>query len=83
MNRYKDVEPDIRFECVQALGRCVAGYPSLFLSDLKLKYLGWLLNDKARKRGMGGGRGGVGKGAGEEEQRRKKVHTSRDHVHDC
>lgn len=46
MHRYRDVEPDIRMACIQSLGVWILSYPSLFLQDLYLKYLGWTLNDK-------------------------------------
>lgn len=46
MHRYRDVEPDIRKACIQSLGVWILSYPSLFLQDLYLKYLGWTLNDK-------------------------------------
>ncbi|PHT68476.1 Sister-chromatid cohesion protein 3 [Capsicum chinense] len=47
MHRYRDVEPDIRMTCIQSLGVWILSYPSLFLQDLYLKYLGWTLNDKS------------------------------------
>ena len=31
--------------CVSALGRCGVINPDEFLTDVKVKYLGWLLND--------------------------------------
>ncbi|VFQ79972.1 unnamed protein product [Cuscuta campestris] len=46
VHRYRDVEPDIRMLCIQSLGDWIREYPSLFLQDLYLKYLGWTLNDK-------------------------------------
>lgn len=47
MHRYRDVDPDIRMGCIQSLGIWILSYPSLFLQDLYLKYLGWTLNDKS------------------------------------
>ncbi|XP_073008392.1 sister-chromatid cohesion protein 3 isoform X1 [Typha latifolia] len=47
MHRYRDVDPEIRMSCIKSLGIWVASYPSLFLQDLYLKYLGWTLNDKS------------------------------------
>lgn len=47
VHRYRDVDPDIRMSCIQSLGIWISSYPSLFLQDLYLKYLGWTLNDKA------------------------------------
>ncbi|KAJ6827296.1 sister-chromatid cohesion protein 3 [Iris pallida] len=46
MHRYRDVDPDIRMSCINSLGIWIISYPSLFLQDLYLKYLGWTLNDK-------------------------------------
>lgn len=46
MHRYRDVDPNIRMSCIQSLGVWILSYPSLFLQDLYLKYLGWTLNDK-------------------------------------
>nr|GMD25037.1 sister-chromatid cohesion protein 3 [Ipomoea batatas] len=46
VHRYRDVESDIRMLCIQSLGIWIQEYPSLFLQDLYLKYLGWTLNDK-------------------------------------
>ncbi|XP_077232423.1 sister-chromatid cohesion protein 3 [Tasmannia lanceolata] len=47
MHRYRDVDPDIRMSCIKSLGIWIVSYPSLFLQDLYLKYLGWTLNDKS------------------------------------
>lgn len=46
VHRYRDVDPEIRMSCIQSLGVWILSYPSLFLQDLYLKYLGWTLNDK-------------------------------------
>ncbi|KAL0419961.1 UNVERIFIED_CONTAM: Sister-chromatid cohesion protein 3 [Sesamum radiatum] len=46
-HRYRDIDPDIRVSCIESLGVWVLSYPSLFLQDLYLKYLGWTLNDKS------------------------------------
>lgn len=46
MHRYRDIDPNIRTSCIESLGVWVLSYPSLFLQDLYLKYLGWTLNDK-------------------------------------
>lgn len=46
VHRYRDIDPDIRMSCIESLGLWVLSYPSLFLQDLYLKYLGWTLNDK-------------------------------------
>lgn len=46
VHRYRDIDNDIRMSCIQSLGIWILSYPSLFLQDLYLKYLGWTLNDK-------------------------------------
>lgn len=46
MHRYRDSDPNIRMSCIESLGAWILSYPSLFLQDLYLKYLGWTLNDK-------------------------------------
>ncbi|KAJ7977482.1 sister-chromatid cohesion protein 3 [Quillaja saponaria] len=46
VHRYRDIDPNIRMSCIQSLGVWILSYPSLFLQDLYLKYLGWTLNDK-------------------------------------
>lgn len=48
MHRYRDVDPNIRMSCIQSLGVWILSYPTLFLQDLYLKYLGWTLNDKVQ-----------------------------------
>lgn len=47
VHRYRDIDPNIRMSCIQSLGSWILSYPSLFLQDLYLKYLGWTLNDKS------------------------------------
>ncbi|CAL0326664.1 unnamed protein product [Lupinus luteus] len=46
VHRYRDIDPTIRMSCIESLGLWVLSYPSLFLQDLYLKYLGWALNDR-------------------------------------
>ncbi|XP_061366461.1 sister-chromatid cohesion protein 3 [Gastrolobium bilobum] len=46
VHRYRDTDPNIRMSCIESLGAWILSYPSLFLQDLYLKYLGWTLNDK-------------------------------------
>ncbi|KAG2406635.1 Sister-chromatid cohesion protein [Vigna angularis] len=46
VHRYRDIDPSIRMSCIESLGAWILSYPSLFLQDLYLKYLGWTLNDK-------------------------------------
>lgn len=45
--RYYDVAPAVRVATAAALGRWAAAYPAVYLSDERLKYFGWLLNDPA------------------------------------
>ncbi|XP_010914380.1 sister-chromatid cohesion protein 3 isoform X2 [Elaeis guineensis] len=47
MHRYRDVDAEIRMSCIKSLGIWIVSYPSLFLQDSYLKYLGWTLNDKS------------------------------------
>ncbi|KAJ1390703.1 Stromalin conservative domain [Sesbania bispinosa] len=46
VHRYRDIDANIRMSCIESLGAWILSYPSLFLQDLYLKYLGWTLNDK-------------------------------------
>lgn len=46
VHRYRDIDPEIRMASINSLGVWILSYPSLFLQDLYLKYLGWTLNDK-------------------------------------
>ncbi|KAI9716341.1 MAG: hypothetical protein M1812_005406 [Candelaria pacifica] len=45
VHRYRDVDPKIRADCVQALGDWIITYPDTFFSGEYLRYLGWLLSD--------------------------------------
>ncbi|KAI9762085.1 MAG: hypothetical protein M1835_008075 [Candelina submexicana] len=45
VHRYRDVDPKIRTECVQALGDWISTYPDTFFAGEYLRYLGWLLSD--------------------------------------
>ncbi|ONH93757.1 hypothetical protein PRUPE_8G250900 [Prunus persica] len=47
VHRYRDIDPNIRMSCIESLGVWIFSYPSMFLQDLYLKYLGWTLNDKS------------------------------------
>lgn len=49
MHRYRDIDPNIRMSCIESLGVWILSYPSLFLQDLYMKYLGWTLNDKVSR----------------------------------
>ncbi|KAL5701477.1 peptidyl-prolyl cis-trans isomerase precursor [Ranunculus cassubicifolius] len=46
VHRYRDVDPEIRMASINSLGVWTLLYPSFFLRDSYLKYLGWTLNDK-------------------------------------
>ncbi|TVU49773.1 hypothetical protein EJB05_01109 [Eragrostis curvula] len=46
MLRYRDVDPGIRMSCIKSFGIWVVLYPSLFLDDERLRFLGWTLNDE-------------------------------------
>ncbi|KAL5706127.1 peptidyl-prolyl cis-trans isomerase precursor [Ranunculus cassubicifolius] len=46
VHRYRDVDPEIRVASINSLGVWTLLYPSFFLRDSYLKYLGWTLNDK-------------------------------------
>jgi len=46
IHRYRDISEDIRVLCMGALSLWLETYPSVFLEDPKLKYLGWCLSDK-------------------------------------
>ncbi|EKJ75721.1 hypothetical protein FPSE_04103 [Fusarium pseudograminearum CS3096] len=45
VHRYRDVDPRIRTECVEALGNWIISLPALFLDPGYLRYLGWMLSD--------------------------------------
>ena len=45
MNRYRDLDPNIRGECVRALGLWFSKYPAYFLEGTYLRYVGWVLSD--------------------------------------
>jgi cohesin complex subunit SA-1/2 len=45
VHRYRDVDPKIRAECVQALGHWIITLPELFFEGQYLRYLGWVLSD--------------------------------------
>jgi len=46
VHRYRDIDEHVRGECIAAVGRWCHTYPSYFLKDTYLKYIGWSLNDK-------------------------------------
>ncbi len=45
VNRYRDVDPRVRVECVAALGNWILTLPDTFFSGQYLRYLGWVLSD--------------------------------------
>ncbi|KAF4975066.1 hypothetical protein FZEAL_8102 [Fusarium zealandicum] len=45
VHRYRDVDPKIRTECVEALGNWIMALPTIFLEPGYLRYLGWMLSD--------------------------------------
>ncbi|CAH0484442.1 unnamed protein product [Peronospora farinosa] len=47
VHRYRDVMLEIRLVSIQCLGHWITTLPDHFLKDNFLKYLGWLLSDKA------------------------------------
>lgn len=47
VHRYRDSDPIIRADCVAALGIWSVRYSAHFLEGSNLRYLGWVLSDKA------------------------------------
>lgn len=45
VHRYRDTLADIRSECITYFGGWIIEYPSLFLDNNYLKYIGWMLSD--------------------------------------
>ncbi|KAF6845350.1 mitotic cohesin complex [Colletotrichum musicola] len=45
IHRYRDIDPRIRTECVEALGSWILGLPTVFMQPEYLRYLGWMLSD--------------------------------------
>ncbi|RFU72360.1 hypothetical protein TARUN_9899 [Trichoderma arundinaceum] len=45
VHRYRDIDPKIRVECVEALGSWIWNLPTVFLEPGYLRYLGWMLSD--------------------------------------
>ncbi|KAG5951542.1 hypothetical protein E4U53_002857 [Claviceps sorghi] len=45
VHRYRDVDPKIRAECVDALGAWILSLPTVFMEPGYLRYLGWMLSD--------------------------------------
>lgn len=45
VHRYRDLDPNIRAECVRAMGLWFSKYPAHFLDGTYLRYVGWVLSD--------------------------------------
>jgi len=45
IHRYRDVDPKIRIDCMEALGHWILVLPSYWLDGSYLRYLGWMLTD--------------------------------------
>ncbi|KAI0301249.1 hypothetical protein BC826DRAFT_1155978 [Russula brevipes] len=45
VNRYRDLDPSIRAECVHSIGSWFKKYPGHFLDGTYLRYVGWVLSD--------------------------------------
>jgi cohesin complex subunit SA-1/2 len=45
VNRYRDLDPSIRAECVRSIGLWFKKYPGHFLDGTYLRYVGWVLSD--------------------------------------
>ncbi|KAI0703063.1 hypothetical protein BC835DRAFT_1319789 [Cytidiella melzeri] len=45
VHRYRDLDPNIRAECVRAMGSWFSKYPAHFLDGQYLRYVGWVLSD--------------------------------------
>ena len=45
MHRYRDLDPNIRADCVHSLGEWLRKFPAHFLSGDYLRYIGWVLSD--------------------------------------
>ncbi|KAF2112903.1 STAG domain-containing protein [Lophiotrema nucula] len=45
VHRYRDIDPKIRVECVEALADWIMTYPDKFFDGEHLRYLGWVLSD--------------------------------------
>ena len=47
VHRYRDLDPNIRAECVKAMGSWFTHYPAHFLDGSYLRYVGWVLSDSS------------------------------------
>ncbi|UJO14042.1 Cohesin subunit psc3 [Fulvia fulva] len=46
IHRYRDVDPVVRRDCIEALGDWIITYPDHFFDGQHLRYMGWLLSDE-------------------------------------
>ncbi len=46
VHRYRDTQPEIRSICMQEIGLWMRRYPTMFLDDSYLKYVGWTMYDR-------------------------------------
>ena len=46
VHRYRDTHPEIRAICMGEIGTWIKNYPTMFLDDGYLRYIGWNLHDK-------------------------------------
>ena len=47
VHRYRDLDQNIRAECVKAMGSWFTHYPAHFLDGSYLRYVGWVLSDSS------------------------------------
>ncbi|KIK96764.1 hypothetical protein PAXRUDRAFT_825621 [Paxillus rubicundulus Ve08.2h10] len=47
VHRYRDLDPNIRTECVRAMAAWFTHYPAHFLDASYLRYVGWVLSDSS------------------------------------
>lgn len=45
VHRYRDLDPSIRSDCVQSLGKWILSHSTHFLDGSYLRYIGWVLSD--------------------------------------
>lgn len=45
VHRYRDLDPAIRADCVQSLGKWILSHSTYFLDGSYLRYIGWVLSD--------------------------------------
>lgn len=46
VHRYRDVDPNIRYDCINELTSWIVTYPDVYFEGTYLRYLGWLLSDQ-------------------------------------